>query len=135
YETQIHWWDAATGERRRRVTGHDVAVQELCAGRDGQQIASAGADRTLRLWGGANGQAQRTIQVGVPQVAVALSPDGKQVAGGGFDGLVRLYDPAAGRLQATLAGDAAEWAAVAADGYVSGSRPAAGSYSRTSPSK
>jgi WD40 repeat protein len=126
FESQVYWWNAKTGERVRRVTGHDVAVHELAVSRDGQLLASAGADKTLRVWNGANGQAVRTIPVGSLAFAAALRPDGKQAAAGSFDGLVRLYEPATGKHLLTLltvpgTGDAPDWLALTPEGYVTGS--------------
>ncbi|HTK78019.1 MAG TPA: hypothetical protein VL371_22320, partial [Gemmataceae bacterium] len=126
FESQLYWWNATTGERTRRVTGHDVAVHELCVSHDGKLVASAGADKTLRFWNGSNGQSLRTVQVGSLVYAVALRPDGKQAAAGSFDGLVRLYDPATGKLLVTIlavpgAGEVPEWLALTPEGYVAGS--------------
>jgi WD40 repeat protein len=97
-----------------------VAVHELCVSRDGKLVASAGGDKTLRLWNGSNGQGVRTIPVGSLTYAAGISPDGTRVVAGSFDGVVRLFDVATGKAVLTLvSGGAAEWAAVTPEGYVS----------------
>src|SRR5205814_4594278 len=30
YDSRLYWWDATTGERTQRQSGHDIAVQEIC---------------------------------------------------------------------------------------------------------
>ncbi len=84
---------------------------EICVSRDGKLVASAGADKTVRLWNGSNGQSVRTIPVGSLAYAVALSPDGTRVVAGSFDGLVRVFVTATGKPVVTLASTATEWLA------------------------
>jgi WD40 repeat protein len=103
-----------------------VAVHELGFSKDGKLLASAAADRTVRLWNGSSGAAQQTIQVGSITYAVALNPDGKCIAAGGFDGFVRLFQVAGGRALVTLLalpprGETSEWLAATPEGYVASS--------------
>jgi WD40 repeat protein len=70
---------------------------------DGRQLATGGADGTVRLWEPSNGQLVR-ILIGHAQriTALAWSPDGKIVASGSADATVRLWEPATGKILATL---------------------------------
>jgi len=64
----------------------------------GNQILTAGADGTARLWDGATGQLRQVYQGGSRFLADAtLTPDGLVIAGGA-DGLLRFWDSASGRL-------------------------------------
>ena len=69
---------------------------------DGQRLASASDDGTVRLWDPATGTAQATLTGHTGGVsAVAFSPDGQLLASAGSDRTVRLWDPATGTAQAT----------------------------------
>jgi WD40 repeat protein len=60
---------------------------------DGQRLASASVDQTIKLWDLATGFEVLTLRghKGVVN-AVAFSPDGQRLATGGEDRTVRLWD-------------------------------------------
>jgi WD40 repeat protein len=114
----VSWWNAQTGERTKRSPGHGVAISEIAVGPKADVAATAGADKTVRLWNTKAMEALRTIPVGTVVYAVALRSDGKVVAAGGFDGLVRLYDTEAGRPLVTLVGvTEGDWLAITQEGF------------------
>jgi WD40 repeat protein len=62
------------------------------------QILTAGADGTVRLWDGATGQLRQTYRGGSQSIVDAiLAPDGLVIAGG-TDGLLRFWDAASENL-------------------------------------
>jgi WD40 repeat protein len=60
---------------------------------DGAQLASGGADGTIRLWDVETGKELRRMAGHTAGVEnVIFSPDGKLIASAGDDGLARLWD-------------------------------------------
>ncbi len=60
---------------------------------DGKTLASAGADRAIRLWDVATRKERATLQQHAWTVAaLAFTPDGKRLASGGLDGMLLLWD-------------------------------------------
>ena len=90
----------------RQLTGHTGEVSSVAFGLDGKLLASAGQDRTVRLWEMPSGDlylkplAARTTELS----GVAFSAQGALLAAGGDDGLVRLWEVPSGRALSPLAG-------------------------------
>ena len=60
---------------------------------DGRLLATAGGDKTARLWDPATGKHLRTLTGHAYSVdGVAFSPDGRLLATASVDGMARLWD-------------------------------------------
>jgi len=96
-----HYWKPHLGSSMRHVS----AVRTLSFSPNGRLLASAGEDKTIRIWDVEKRREARRLSGHTRSVfAVAFSPDGKLVASGGFDRTVKLWDVATGREVRTLTG-------------------------------
>ena len=74
---------------------------------NGSSIATAGDDKTVRLWNAADGAAVRSLTGPAENVwSVVFSSDDSQLAGGGADGTIHLWNVADAAEQGTLHGHA-----------------------------
>ena len=88
----------ATPVLRASTFAHGDAVLRVAYSADGATLASAGADRAIKVW---DARTLRETALLEPQpdwaMALALSRDGRWLAAGRYDGTLGLYDLANGR--------------------------------------
>jgi len=102
------------------LQGHQGAIFDIAFSPDGQILASASGDSTVRLWNVSDGTLARMLEGHTNLVGgVAFSPDGKALASGSEDNTVRLWQVSDGTPLLTLdAGGAAGSLTFSIDGAI-----------------
>ncbi|MFI5980841.1 NB-ARC domain-containing protein [Streptomyces sp. NPDC051555] len=81
----------------RTLEGHTSAVRACAASPDGRWLASAGFDRSLRIWNVATGATRQVLDGHTGWIwGCAWTPDGASIASAGDDGSVRVWDVRSG---------------------------------------
>jgi WD40 repeat protein len=95
--SEVHLWNAATGQRVHSCQGHTEAVTGVAFSRDGRRLVTASYDGTIRLWDTATGletfRFEHDPRSGGGRVT--FSPDGKRLAWTGGGG-VTVWDTTPG---------------------------------------
>src|SRR5262249_26955006 len=97
-ESEIRLWDVASGRELGKLEGHRAGIDQLLFFPDGQTLASASRDQTIRLWNvtdPANGRVRSIFQYRSWVRSLALLPDNRTLASGSQDGTVCLWNTAA----------------------------------------
>ena len=100
-------WDSATGKELFALKGHADTVGSVAFSPDGQRLASASWDQTVKIWDSATGKELFALKGHAgPVRSVAFSPDGQRLASASWDQTVRIWDSATGKELFALKGHA-----------------------------
>jgi len=122
-------WDLAGERRTARLTGHSGKVAAIATTPDGRRAASAGWDRTVRVWDLETGAQVFELAARDNVNAVQFSPDGKKILAGNSDGSIQIWRAADGSQLAVLNGH--DFAVTALDLSADGRLAVSGSVDET----
>jgi WD40 repeat protein/serine/threonine protein kinase len=97
----VRVWDVANDNPPRVLSGNTWMVRQVAFSPDGQHLASAGIDGTVRMWDVKTGKRIDipALTPPCPSGSLAFSPDGKQLALGSNDQVVRVWDTTTWKLR------------------------------------
>lgn len=93
---KLKLWDAETGKERACFDGHVRGITDAAFFPDGQHVASASWDATVRVWNVASAREIMQFAHDHEFWEVEVSPDGQFIAAGAKDGSVIIWSAATG---------------------------------------
>jgi serine/threonine protein kinase len=89
----VQCWDLASGSERRRLAGHADTINSVSLIHDGRRLASASADRTIRLWAlDQPGSPPQCLEGHTDEVTSVVFVSNEALLSGSHDGTVRLWN-------------------------------------------
>lgn len=93
------------GKESMTLKGHTAPVISVSFSPDGTRLATASADKSVKLWDAETGQELKTFNGHTNAVGrVVFSSDGTRLASGSFDGTAKIWDLKTGEERMSLAG-------------------------------
>ncbi len=100
-----HYWHRRLKQPVQVLRGHVGIVHDLAYHPDGRHLATAGFDRSVRIWQVDSGTEVRALEGHLaPVTTVAFSPDGERLVSAGYDRLLKIWDWREPRELRTLSG-------------------------------
>jgi WD40 repeat protein len=103
HDHRIHLIDLSSGQMVRSLKGHIYTIYDLAFSADGERLASASQDATVRIWNVATGETLQVLRGHDAAVhGVAWNPDGKQLVSGSLDKTARIWSTISGTATAVM---------------------------------
>jgi WD40 repeat protein len=95
---RVRTWHLAGSGEKMILARHGKGINGLAFSPDGERLASAGKDRTVKIWNPTTGQMIKELSGFRDQLeTIAFSPDGRLLATGDSSGDIQIWDVASGR--------------------------------------
>ncbi|HAM73024.1 MAG TPA: hypothetical protein DCM86_15405, partial [Verrucomicrobiales bacterium] len=103
---QVMLWDVATGKLTRQFTNaHSDVVLGIDYSADGKSLATAGADRFVKVWDPMTGSLTRSFEGHTHHVlGVSWKRDARTLASAGADKVIKLWNCVTGEQRRTIGG-------------------------------
>jgi WD40 repeat protein len=99
----VELWSWPQPKLLGRLEGHEDVVYDVAWLERGKRLATASADRSVRLWEVGTGRCLSTLSGhSGPVLALAVSPDGTLLCSGSQDQTIRVWETGSGRLLRAL---------------------------------
>ena len=93
-----HYWNRLCQAELTSLQGHQGDVHAVAISSDGKRIASASADKSVKIWDTASGQQLQTLEGhDYPVFSVAFSPAGDRLVSASMDTSIIVWDVATGK--------------------------------------
>ncbi|KNA23049.1 hypothetical protein SOVF_028360 [Spinacia oleracea] len=111
--TMFLWEPSVSKHPKARMTGHQQAVNHVYFSPDGQWVASASFDKSVKLWNGVTGKFVAAFRGHVgPVYQISWSADSRLLLSGSKDSTLKIWDIRTQKLKQDLPGHADEVFAV-----------------------
>lgn len=111
--TMFLWEPSESKQPKTRMTGHQQLVNHVYFSPDGQWIASASFDKSVKLWNGTTGKFVAAFRGHVgPVYQISWSADSRLLLSGSKDSTLKIWDVSKKKLKEDLPGHADEVFAV-----------------------
>ncbi|XP_010493116.1 PREDICTED: notchless protein homolog [Camelina sativa] len=109
----ILWEQSVSDKPKKHMHGHQQVVNHVCFSPNGQWIASASFDKSVKIWDGITGEYITTLRGHVRRVyQISWSPDSRMLLSGSSDSTLKVWDIGQRKLKQDLPGHADEVFAV-----------------------
>jgi WD40 repeat protein len=99
-------WSLENDKDTKQLLGHDGRISVVTRSRDGERLATAGADRTIRIWNLKTRETMAVLRGHTDDVVtLGFSSDGRQLASGSADGTFRIWDASDGHALRVVSGN------------------------------
>ncbi|KAI9090465.1 CG3436-like protein [Phlyctochytrium arcticum] len=104
-DKSIGAWDVETGERIKKMRGHESYVNSVASSKRGNGLVVSGSDDgSVKIWDPLSKHPIKSFENKYPITATCISDDGGMVFAGGIDNQIRAWDLRKDEVSYTLSG-------------------------------